>query len=207
MLCKDPRTVAAGGASEMEISKQLSDFGKKETGLDQYAIAKYAESLEVSTVCSSHKIGKSQEFEELNHVCHLPNFSESMWLGSRLFFKPAHISFASLIDSLFLTWFRWQSVSWNPKIYVSLCCISLGKKAKNKSCQKGYRQWSQIHYVQVVVRAIAENAGLNATEVLSTLRTAHAGGDAQAGLDIETGKATNLQEMHIVDLFSAKVSL
>lgn len=48
MLCKDPRTVAAGGASEMEIARQLSEFGKKETGLDQYAIAKYAESLEVT---------------------------------------------------------------------------------------------------------------------------------------------------------------
>ena len=56
MLCKDPRTVAAGGASEMEISKQLSDFGKKETGLDQYAIAKYAESLEVSTIWGLMKL-------------------------------------------------------------------------------------------------------------------------------------------------------
>ena len=47
-LCKDPRTVAAGGASEMEIAKRLADFGKKETGLDQYAIAKYAEALQVA---------------------------------------------------------------------------------------------------------------------------------------------------------------
>ena len=55
------------------------------------------------------------------------------------------------------------------------------------------------------MRAIAENAGLNATEVLSTLRAAHASGDAEAGLNIETGEATNLRSAGIVDLFSAKV--
>ena len=49
ILCKDPRTVGAGGASELELAKQLSEFGKKETGLDQYAIAKFAEALEVSS--------------------------------------------------------------------------------------------------------------------------------------------------------------
>lgn len=48
ILCKDPRTVGAGGAAELELAKQLAEFGKKETGLDQYSIAKFAESLEVS---------------------------------------------------------------------------------------------------------------------------------------------------------------
>ena len=51
ILCKDPRTVGAGGAAELELAKQLAEFGKKETGLDQYSIAKFAESLEVRT-CS-----------------------------------------------------------------------------------------------------------------------------------------------------------
>lgn len=37
----------AGGAVEIEIFKQLSEYGSKETGLDQYAIAKFAEALEV----------------------------------------------------------------------------------------------------------------------------------------------------------------
>ena len=56
ILCKDPRTVGAGGAAELELAKQLAEFGKKETGLDQYSIAKFAESLEVSTcflICHS----------------------------------------------------------------------------------------------------------------------------------------------------------
>lgn len=38
----------AGGAPEIELCQQLQKFGRKETGLDQYAIAKFAESLEVT---------------------------------------------------------------------------------------------------------------------------------------------------------------
>lgn len=48
VLCKDPRVLPAGGAAEMEIARQLSDLARKETGLEQYAIAKFAEALEVS---------------------------------------------------------------------------------------------------------------------------------------------------------------
>jgi hypothetical protein len=59
--------------------------------------------------------------------------------------------------------------------------------------------------VQVVVRVIAENSGLNATEVIGQLKAAHAKGDDQAGLDIETGQAKDLATIGIVDLFSAKV--
>ena len=47
-LCKDARMLPAGGAPEIEVCQQLQKFGRKETGLDQYAIAKFAESLEVT---------------------------------------------------------------------------------------------------------------------------------------------------------------
>ena len=46
-LCKDSRVVPAGGATEMELSLQVAEFGKKQTGLDQYAIVKFAEAFEV----------------------------------------------------------------------------------------------------------------------------------------------------------------
>ncbi|GMH34396.1 hypothetical protein BSKO_02230 [Bryopsis sp. KO-2023] len=47
ILCKDSRALPGGGACEIELSRIISDFGKKQTGLDQYAIAKFAEALEV----------------------------------------------------------------------------------------------------------------------------------------------------------------
>ena len=47
MICRDPRTLPAGGATEVEVARQLSAFGSKMTGLEQYAVAQFAEALEV----------------------------------------------------------------------------------------------------------------------------------------------------------------
>ena len=45
----------AGGACEIEIARHLLEDSRKATGLEQYAIAKYAEALEVrpSLPCGS----------------------------------------------------------------------------------------------------------------------------------------------------------
>ena len=47
VLCKDSRTLPGGGAAEIELGRSLAEFGRKQTGLDQYAIAKFAEALEI----------------------------------------------------------------------------------------------------------------------------------------------------------------
>ena len=46
-LTRDSRAVQAGGATEIAIAKRLSDFAKTQTGLDQYAIQKFAQALEL----------------------------------------------------------------------------------------------------------------------------------------------------------------
>ena len=46
-LCRDARVLPAGGASEVALSNRLMSFGMKQTGLEQYAIQKFAEALEV----------------------------------------------------------------------------------------------------------------------------------------------------------------
>lgn len=46
-ITKDPRFVAGAGACEMELSRRLHGFADTRPGLDQYAIQKYAEALEV----------------------------------------------------------------------------------------------------------------------------------------------------------------
>lgn len=101
-LCKDSRAVPAGGASEIEISRRLQIMGRKETGLGQYAIVKFAEALEV------------------------------------------------------------------------------------------------------VPRTIAENSGLDATEAVAALYSAHTAGNANAGLDVEGGPPTDLSARGVVDLFITK---
>merc|ERR1712216_413160 len=74
-LCKDGRTVPAGGATEIEIAKQLTYAARKEAGLAQYALLKVASALEViprylaensglnatasvSALWSAHTVGK-----------------------------------------------------------------------------------------------------------------------------------------------------
>jgi T-complex protein 1 subunit theta len=101
-LGRDPRAVPAGGATEIEIARRLSEFAHKQTGLEQYAICKYAEAFEV------------------------------------------------------------------------------------------------------VPRTLAENSGLNSTDVLSGLYAAHAKGEQCTGVDIETGAPRDLAEDDIVDLYMAK---
>merc|ERR1719487_2157142 len=44
---KDGRFVPGGGATEIELAHQLQQFGATVPGLDQYAVLKFAEALEV----------------------------------------------------------------------------------------------------------------------------------------------------------------
>lgn len=46
-LCKDGRMVAGAGATEIELASTIAAFGGATPGLEQYAINKYAEALEV----------------------------------------------------------------------------------------------------------------------------------------------------------------
>ncbi|KAG2558358.1 T-complex protein 1 subunit theta-like [Panicum virgatum] len=46
-MCRDSRIIPGAAATEIELAKRLKEFSLKETGLDQYAIAKFAESFEM----------------------------------------------------------------------------------------------------------------------------------------------------------------
>lgn len=46
-MCKDSRIVPGAAATEIELARKLKEFSFKETGLDQYAIAKFAECFEM----------------------------------------------------------------------------------------------------------------------------------------------------------------
>jgi len=58
---RDARLLPSAGAVEMELSHRLYDFGRKQTGLDQYAIAKFALSLEVVTRMLAENAGLNAE--------------------------------------------------------------------------------------------------------------------------------------------------
>ncbi|CAM9857273.1 unnamed protein product [Ascophyllum nodosum] len=60
-LCRDPRFVPGGGASEMQLAHQIFKYGESQTGLDQYAIDKFAEALEVIPRIISETSGQDVE--------------------------------------------------------------------------------------------------------------------------------------------------
>jgi T-complex protein 1 subunit theta len=46
-MCRDSGFVAGAGATEIELSRLIQDFGATQTGLDQYAVKAFGEALEV----------------------------------------------------------------------------------------------------------------------------------------------------------------
>ncbi|KAJ0981707.1 hypothetical protein J5N97_009962 [Dioscorea zingiberensis] len=101
-MCRDSRIVPGAAATEIELARQLKEFSFKETGLDQYAIAKFAESFEM------------------------------------------------------------------------------------------------------VPQTLAENAGLNAIEIISSLYAEHAAGNTKVGIDLEEGACKDISTLKIWDLYVTK---
>lgn len=101
-MCRNSRIVPGAAATEVELAKRLKEFSFKETGLDQYAIAKFAESFEM------------------------------------------------------------------------------------------------------IPKTLAENAGLNAIEIISSLYAEHASGNTKVGIDLEEGACKDVSTMNIWDLFITK---
>ncbi|KAF8043579.1 hypothetical protein BT93_A1794 [Corymbia citriodora subsp. variegata] len=57
VMRKDSRTVPGAAATEIELARRVKEFSFKETGLDQYAIAKFAESFEIIPVTLAENAG------------------------------------------------------------------------------------------------------------------------------------------------------
>ncbi|GMH20081.1 hypothetical protein Nepgr_021922 [Nepenthes gracilis] len=101
-MCRDSRVVPGAAATEIELARRVKEFSFKETGLDQYAIAKFAESFEM------------------------------------------------------------------------------------------------------VPKTLAENAGLNAMEIISSLYAEHSSGNTRVGIDLEEGVCKDVSNMRVWDLYITK---
>jgi len=58
-VCKDPHFLPGAGATEIELAHQLQQFGATVPGLDQYAVLKFAEALEVVPKVLAENCGHS----------------------------------------------------------------------------------------------------------------------------------------------------
>jgi T-complex protein 1 subunit theta len=60
VLCKDGRMVPGAGAAEMELASQLSKVAATTPGLEQYALAKFAEAMEVVARTLAENSGQNE---------------------------------------------------------------------------------------------------------------------------------------------------
>ncbi|XP_075517841.1 T-complex protein 1 subunit theta-like [Primulina tabacum] len=102
-MCRDSRIIPGAAATEIELARRLKEFSFKETGLDQYAISKFAESFEM------------------------------------------------------------------------------------------------------VPKTLADNAGLNAMEIISSLYAEHAAGNTKVGINLEEGICKDVSSMNVWDLYITKL--
>jgi len=58
-VCKDPHFLPGAGATEIELAHQIQQFGATVPGLDQYAVLKFAEALEVVPKVLAENCGHS----------------------------------------------------------------------------------------------------------------------------------------------------
>lgn len=56
----------------------------------------------------------------------------------------------------------------------------------------------------MIPRTLAENAGFNAMEIISTLYAEHASGNIKVGIDLEEGACKDISTMKIWDLHVTK---
>lgn len=57
---------------------------------------------------------------------------------------------------------------------------------------------------EMIPKTLAENAGLNAIEIISSLYAQHADGNAKVGIDLEEGVCKDVSTLNIWDLYITK---
>ncbi|OZJ01576.1 putative T-complex protein 1 subunit theta [Bifiguratus adelaidae] len=81
-LTKDQRLVPGAGATEMELNKRLMEVGDKTPGLNQHAIKKFAEALEIfpRTLCENAGMDATEVLSRL-YAAHFSSSDNSAAIG------------------------------------------------------------------------------------------------------------------------------
>nr|GFD00196.1 T-complex protein 1 subunit theta-like [Tanacetum cinerariifolium] len=71
--------------------------------------------------------------------------------------------------------------------------------------ETGLDQYAIAKYAEsfeLIPKTLAENAGLNAMEIISTLYADHASGNVKVGIDLEQGACKDVSTLKIWDLYT-----
>jgi T-complex protein 1 subunit delta len=94
-----------------------------------------------------------------------------------------------------------------PETEVSVC---LARESKRMSGIVAYCLDAYANALDVVPFTLAENAGLNAVDIVTELRRRHAAGESSAGINVRKGTVTNIADENVVMpllVFSSALSL
>lgn len=80
---KDGRLVPGAGATEIELARQLTLIGERTSGLNQYAIKKFAEAFEVIPKTLSDNAGLDVRHFKLSTFCSLLRFFQDSILHTK----------------------------------------------------------------------------------------------------------------------------
>jgi T-complex protein 1 subunit theta len=86
------------------------------------------------------------------------------------------------------------SFHWRSSLIVSCRVPSLDQYAIDKFAES----------LEVVPRTLSENAGLNATDIISGLYAAHARGEHKAGINVDEGTIQDMTAKTVWDLYATK---
>jgi chaperonin GroEL (HSP60 family) len=83
------------------------------------------------------------------------------------------------------------------------CEVELSRELRNYASTVGGREQLAIEAfasaVEIVPRTLAENAGLNPIDILISLRKAHKRGQKSAGINLNTGKITDMNAENVIE--------
>ena len=82
-----------------------------------------------------------------------------------------------------------------PEMQVS---YQLSKWANSLEGMQQYCVRAFAEALEVVPYTLAENAGLDAIQVVTELRNRHSGGESAAGINVRKGRVTNILEENVV---------
>ena len=82
-----------------------------------------------------------------------------------------------------------------PEMQIS---YHLGKYANTLEGMQQYCVRAFAEAMEVVPYTLAENAGLNAIQVVTELRNRHANGEASAGINVRKGRVTDIMEENVI---------
>ncbi|CAI5518119.1 unnamed protein product [Closterium sp. Naga37s-1] len=209
-LCRDSRVLPGGGATEIELARRLKQFARMQVGLDQYAIDKYSEALEVIPSTLAENAGMDvTEILSLFPNPPPPPRSISPSFSLDHLDQYAIDKYSEALDVIPCTLAENAGMDVTEILSLSRdCCPARFPLPLFSLDQYAIDKYSEA--LEVIPRTLAENAGMDVTEILSALYAAHSGGpdgtggNFRVGVDVTGAGVRDLTTDNIWDLFATK---